>query len=96
MKKALASVGVRELKNHLSEYLQRVRRGERVVITERGKPIAALHSLAEADEAQQGWALVEHGAASWSGGKPTGSRRAPRLRGARGKTTAEMVIEDRR
>ena len=39
------SVGIRELKNRLSQYLRYVRRGERVVITERGKAIAILQSL---------------------------------------------------
>jgi prevent-host-death family protein len=39
------SVGIRELKNRLSQYLRYARRGERVVITERGKAIAILQSL---------------------------------------------------
>ena len=36
----MAAVGIRELKNRLSQYLKRVRVGERVVVTERGKPVA--------------------------------------------------------
>lgn len=38
-------VGVRELRNHLSRYLDRVRDGEDVVVTERGRPIARITSL---------------------------------------------------
>jgi prevent-host-death family protein len=33
-------VGVRELRNNLSRYLDRVRRGEEVVVTDRGHAIA--------------------------------------------------------
>jgi antitoxin (DNA-binding transcriptional repressor) of toxin-antitoxin stability system len=35
-------VGVRELKNRLSEYLRLVRAGERVLVTDRGEVIAEL------------------------------------------------------
>ncbi|MDP9388111.1 MAG: type II toxin-antitoxin system prevent-host-death family antitoxin [Actinomycetota bacterium] len=33
-------VGVRELRNNLSRYLERVRGGEEVVVTDRARPIA--------------------------------------------------------
>jgi prevent-host-death family protein len=33
-------VGVRELRNHLSRYLDRVRDGDEVVVTDRGRAIA--------------------------------------------------------
>ena len=35
-------VGVRELRDHLSSWLERVKDGEEIVITERGKPIARI------------------------------------------------------
>ncbi len=35
-------VGVRELRQNLSRYLRRVRAGERLVVTERGRPLAVL------------------------------------------------------
>ncbi len=35
-------VGVRDLKTHLSAYLERVRSGETVIVTTRGKPVARL------------------------------------------------------
>ena len=38
----MISVGIRELKNRLSEYLRMVRRGEEVLITDRGKAVAEL------------------------------------------------------
>ena len=39
-------VGIRELKSRLSHYLDAVRKGEIVVITDRGKPIARIEPLA--------------------------------------------------
>lgn len=38
----MISVGVRDLKNQLSQYLQHVKRGERVLITEHNRVIAEL------------------------------------------------------
>jgi antitoxin (DNA-binding transcriptional repressor) of toxin-antitoxin stability system len=38
----MRAVGVRELKNRLSEYLRRVRDGERVLVTDRGIVVAEL------------------------------------------------------
>lgn len=38
-------VGVRDLKNNLSRYLDRVQDGEEVIVTDRGRPVARLSSL---------------------------------------------------
>jgi antitoxin (DNA-binding transcriptional repressor) of toxin-antitoxin stability system len=38
----MRSVGIRELKNRLSEYLRRVRAGEEVLVTDRGEVVAEL------------------------------------------------------
>jgi prevent-host-death family protein len=38
----MASVGVAELRQNLSEYLRRVERGERLVVTDRNRPVAEL------------------------------------------------------
>jgi len=37
-------VGIRELKNQLTQYLRRAKKGEEVIITERGKPIAVIRA----------------------------------------------------
>ncbi len=39
-------VGVRELRNHLSRYLDRVRAGEEVMVTDRGRAVARLLPVA--------------------------------------------------
>jgi prevent-host-death family protein len=52
MKGATSSVevGVRDLKNNLSRYLGRVRQGDEVIVTDRGKPIARLSSIDHATD----------------------------------------------
>lgn len=89
----MASVGVRELRDNLSEYLRRVRAGELLVITDRGKPIGELGPAAAGRNVERARALVRKGLATWSGGKPTGLPRAPRPKGA---LVSDAVIEDRR
>ena len=42
-------VGVRELRQNLSKYLRRVERGERLEVTERGRPVAVLAPLGESE-----------------------------------------------
>ncbi len=49
----MAEVGTFEAKNKLSELLDRAERGERVVITRRGKPVAELVPVAQADMRRQ-------------------------------------------
>jgi prevent-host-death family protein len=41
------NVGIRELRQDLSRYLRRVVSGERLVVTERGRPVAVLSPWAE-------------------------------------------------
>lgn len=51
-------VGVRELKEHLSEYLERAANGESIRVTDRGKPKAMLVPLpgVERDRGvEEGW-----------------------------------------
>ena len=40
-------VGIRELRQNLSKYLRRVERGERLEVTEHGRPVAVLAPLGE-------------------------------------------------
>ena len=89
----METVGIRELKAHLSRHLKRVRAGVRLAVTERGRTIATISPV----ESQAGvdWAhqLVADGKAQWNGGKPTGSLRPPKLSR---RTAASVVLEDRR
>jgi prevent-host-death family protein len=52
------NVGVRELKQHLSEYLRRVGAGETLQVTDRGVPVALITPVAALDPLARG---VEEG-----------------------------------
>ena len=47
----MSAVGIKELKNRLTHYLQRTKQGEEVIVTERGKPIALLQPIQTAEKA---------------------------------------------
>jgi prevent-host-death family protein len=47
---ASRTVGVRDLRQNLSRYLDRAREGERVVVTEHNRPIAVLAPLPENED----------------------------------------------
>jgi len=89
----MTEVGIEVLKERLSDYLQRALQGERILITDHGRSIALLIPSEQRASAKQAWELVEAGTASWSGGKPQGSRQKVR---SRGKSASAMVLEDRR
>ncbi len=87
-------VGVRAFKNGLSGYLRRVRAGQRIVVTGRGRPLAVVTGIEKAaPERQAANALVASGIATWGGGKPTGCPNAPKPRRGSG---ASAVFENRR
>jgi prevent-host-death family protein len=52
----MADVGVRELKQHLSKYLDRAERGELLRVTDRGRPKALLGPLPGRARVEQGTA----------------------------------------
>ena len=88
----MITVGIREAKNRLSEYLRKVKAGERVEITERGKPIAVITRPRSAvDERLEG--MIREGLATWGGGKPKGAKKRVKIKG---RPISETVIEDRR
>jgi prevent-host-death family protein len=89
----MTSVGVRELRNNLSEYLRRVELGELFVITDRGRPIGELSPAEGGRASERAQRLVGSGGAAWSGGKPTGLPNAPRPQAG---LVSDAVIEDRR
>lgn len=86
----MVSVGIRELKEKLSGYLNRVRRGEEIVVTDRGNEIAMVVPISR--ERMTVVRLVESGSAEWAGGKPGG------IKGIRpkGKAISKTILEERR
>jgi prevent-host-death family protein len=88
-----ASVGIRDLKNRLSDVLRRVRGGETIAVTDRNRPVALLVPLRPKPTERTLRQLVEAGRLSWAGGKPVGATNPPTVRGA---PVSDAVIEDRR
>jgi prevent-host-death family protein len=89
----MKTTGIKELKNRLSYYLREVKKGEKILITERKKVIATIVPVERVTEDARLLSLVKEGFAVWRGGKPAGSRAPVKIKG---KTVAEMVLEDRR
>lgn len=82
---------MRELKNNLSRYLDRVQGGEEIIVTDRGKPIARLSAVDETTD--QLAALIAAGAV-----RPPESRqrhRPARRIGAKG-SVSDLVADQRR
>lgn len=95
----MVTVGVRELKNRLTYYLRRTRGGERVVVTDRGTPVAVLHEVSQLERDAPAEEYLAAAAAE-------GTIRLP-LPGAtldvhsspvshKGTAAAEIIVEERR
>jgi prevent-host-death family protein len=89
----METIGIRELKTHLSRHLKRVRSGARLLVTDRGRAIATITPMEAPPDLDWAHQLVAEGAARWNGAKPSGDRRSPPVVG---KTAASIVLEDRR
>jgi len=86
----MSTVGIKMLKENLSEYVAMARAGERVVITDRGEEVAEIVPLSPERQAMK--RLVAAGAVRWSG-------RKPRIESGPtnpGPPVSDAVIEDRR
>jgi len=92
----MSRAGIKDIKNNLSRYLARVKAGEEILITERGKPIARIIQENEKHNTiRQALApLIERNTVSMPDQPIT--RQAPVRIEATGKSTSEMVAEDRR
>ena len=89
----MQTVGIRELKANFSQYLSKVKLGERIIVTDRKKEVAIIAPLREKPGDDKILRLMERGIAQWSGGKPRGLQ--PRIISKGGKVSA-AVIEGRR
>lgn len=83
---AQLTVGIRDLKAQLSEYLRQVKAGETVVITEHGRPIGRIVPEPESLE-ERIQRLVDSGELLWSG------EHLPSFEPA-GKNAGDVLISD--
>lgn len=90
------TVGVKDLKNRLGHYLLRAKRGEEVIVTQRGKPVVVIRAV-ESEQAASVEAWLAKAAAQ---GKVIPATRKPlkkiRLVKARGVPLSKLILDDRR
>ncbi len=91
----MSRIGVKELKNRLTHYLRRTQKGEEIIVTDRGRPIALLQHI-EAGKPGTREARLAQLAALGKIIPPTG---APRKRlkplPYRGPSLGRAVVDDR-
>lgn len=90
----MKKVGSREFKNRQAYYLRRVKKGETLVVTERGKPVAKISPIDSdarpgVDEVLR--ELAAQGHIRLARKKPERFEPVP----ARGKPASQIIIEDR-
>jgi len=86
-------VGIRELKNDLSRWVARARRGEEVLVTDRGTTVARLGPVEKDDPLER---LIAQGLVEPAEKSHRSHRLRPvRLRG-KGPTMSEYVLANRR
>lgn len=95
----MKTVGVRELKNRLSEYIRQVRSGESVLVTDRGEVVAELtppgHRAVDDDVPPALLALAKRGLATLGAAHDASLYPAlPRKR--KHKLTAAQLLEEER
>jgi prevent-host-death family protein len=87
------TVGIRELKAQLSEYIREIKKGNTILITDRGSAVGRIIPASESlEERMEG--LVRSGVADWNGKKLKAGKPAARIKPG-SKTLAEIVSENR-
>jgi len=88
-----ATVGARELKTRLGGYLQQVRQGRTLVITDRGEPVAELKPLHRAGTEDAALERLKFlGAVTRLENRPLAPFRPVRTRGP---SISDAILEDR-
>lgn len=85
-------IGTRELKNRLSQYLRRVKAGETLVITERGKPVGQIVPI-QPDLTARLKQLAAAGVVEWNG-QPLPSYR-PKAVNRSERLLSDLIAEER-
>ena len=67
----MAEAGIRELRNHLSRYLERVQAGEEIVVTDRGRAIAQMRPIAALAPSRGGPGMPRHAGETAEADAPT-------------------------
>jgi prevent-host-death family protein len=92
----MTTVGIRELRNNLSRYLAAVRKGEEVLVTDRGKPVARIVKEPPGESPKRAWRqrLAAKGLLRPAVAGPR--KKGPPPLKIPGKPLSQTIIEDRR
>jgi prevent-host-death family protein len=85
-------VGIRELKAKLSSYVQRVKVGDTVIITQRGKAVGRIVPVEQSLE-ERLQAMIREGIVEWDGRKLEPSAPVAKTHGPR--MVSDLLLEDR-
>ena len=85
------TVGIRDLKNNLSKYIDHVRAGDEILVTDRGRPVARLSAVDSPTDQ-----LAELVAAGVVRPPTRTSRHRPRVRIKAKGPVSDLVAEQRR
>lgn len=88
----MEKVGIRDLKNKLSSYIQNVKKGESFIVTDRGVDVALIEPV-DSIKYKELMLMVKDEQAEWSGRKPKFSGKTAIAKGE--KTVSEIVLDDR-
>lgn len=86
------TVGIRELKARLSSYIDQVKTGHSVIITDRGEPVARIVPMGSTLEARL-QELAQAGLIAWSGHELPSVAPLARTRGEQ--MVSELLLENR-
>jgi prevent-host-death family protein len=93
----MRKVGSREFKNRMGRYLAAVRKGQTLLVTDRGKPVAKI-SPPDEDKEQELTVMDVLERLEAEGKIRLGRRPLSKFRAipSRGKSASQMILEDRR
>ncbi|MBN2072973.1 MAG: type II toxin-antitoxin system prevent-host-death family antitoxin [Actinobacteria bacterium] len=86
-------VGIRELKNKLSDYIRKIDKGETIVITYHNKDIAMIEPI-EPFGYKEIYSLIKEKTVSWEGSKPANINEPVKTKKA--KMISDIISGDRR
>jgi prevent-host-death family protein len=89
----MSTVGIKDLKIHLGQYVSRAARGETITVTDRGTPVAQLVPLSADRVAVE--TLKRTGRIRGQGTKPLGLQVKVKRKSRRDPDLAGAVVEDR-
>lgn len=89
----MEKVGIRELKNKLSSYINSVKEGRSFIITDRGSEVAIIEPF-NIDSKKELLLIIKENNAAWSGYKPIFPIKGVNIKSK--KTASDFVIEERK